>query len=116
MFRFNKFSRKPDTKTAFVLVEGDPIFTNTLYLLNPVYIHKRSPAFSLVSKGKHVSGFFPVAGGMYLGDFNKKALILFQRESGFDLFQTDLDPVTAKSLLLNGNLNEELFKARQVAA
>lgn len=113
--KFNKFTKKPDSKTAFVLIEGEAIFTNRLYLLNPVYIHKRSPAFTLVSKGKHVSGFFPISGGVFLGDHNKQALILFQRELGFDLFQTDLSPVTAKSLLLNGDLNDQLFKAREEA-
>lgn len=93
--------------------EGEAIFTDTLYLLNPNYIHKRSPAFTLVSKGKHVSGFFPVSGGVYIGDYQKKALILFQRELGFDLFQTDLDPLTARLLLCNGELNDQLFEARK---
>jgi len=113
--KFNKFTKKPESKTAFVLVEGEVIFTETLYLLQPVYIHKRSPAFSLVSKGKHISGFFPVSGGCYIGDFEKKALIIFNRELGFDLFQTDLDPITARTLLVNGELNEQLFEARQKA-
>ena len=111
--KYNKFTKKPDSKTAFVLIEGQPIFNDSLYLLNPVYIHKRSPTFTLVSKGKHVSGFFPGCGGFYLGDFNKKALIIFTRELGFDLFQIDLDPATAKTLLCNGELTDVLFKARQ---
>jgi hypothetical protein len=113
--KFNKFTKKPDSKTAFVLIEGKAIFTESVYLLNPIYIHKRSPAFTLVSKGKHVSGFFPACGGAFIGDHNKQALILFQRELGFDLFQTDLSPAIAKQLLCNGDLNEDLFKARQQA-
>lgn len=113
--KFNSFTKKPDSKTAFVLKQGEAIFTESVYLLNPIYIHKRSPAFSLVSKGKHVSGFFLVAQNTFIGDYQKKALILFQRELGFDLFQTDLDPVTAKQLLCNGELNDQLFKARQEA-
>ena len=113
--KYNKFTKKPDSKTAFVLIEGQPIFTNSLYLLNPLYIHKRSPAFSLVSKGKHVSGFFQACGGAYIGDFNKQALIIFTRELGFDLFQTDLSPAIAKGMLCNGELNDQLFKARQQA-
>ena len=113
--KFNKFTKKPDSKTAFVLIEGQPIFTESVYLLNPHYIHRRSPAFSLVSRGKHISGFFPVAQNTFIGDFQKKALILFQRELGFDLFQTDLDPVTAKQLLCNGDLNDQLFEAREEA-
>lgn len=113
--KYNSFTKKPDSKTAFILKEGEAIFTDTLYLLNPIYIHKRSPAFTLVSKGKHVSGFFPACGGAFIGDHNKQALIIFTRELGFDLFLTDLSPVTAKQLLCNGELNEELFKARQEA-
>jgi hypothetical protein len=114
--KYNKYQKKPTSKTAYVLTDGEAIFTESLYLLNPVYIHKRSPAFTLVSsKGKHVSGFFPVANNMFIGDFNKQALILFQSESAFELFQTDLSPVTAKQLLCNGQLNEQLFKARQEA-
>ncbi|MCC6837806.1 MAG: hypothetical protein IT234_04615 [Bacteroidia bacterium] len=113
--KFNKFTKKPDSKTAFVLVEGEAIFTESLYLLKPIYIHKRSPAFTLVSKGKHVSGFFEACGGSFIGDFDKKALIIFQRESGFDLFKTDLSPVIAKQLLCSGDLNDQLFEARQAA-
>lgn len=113
--KFNKFTKKPDSKTAFVLIEGSPIFTESVYILNPIYIHKRSPAFTLVSKGKHVSGFFQVSQNTFIGDHDKKALILFQRELGFDLFQTDLDPVTAKQLLCNGELNDQLYLARQEA-
>ena len=113
--KYNQFTKKPDSKTAFVLIEGQPIFTESLYLLNPGYIHKRSPAFTLVSKGKHVSGFFPAFGGAFIGDHNKQTLIIFTRELGFDLFQTDLSPAIAKTLLCNGELNEELFKARQEA-
>ena len=114
--QFNKFTKKPDSKTAFVLTEGVPIFTDTLYLINPVYIHKRSPAFSMVSKGKHISGFFKACGGVFIGDHNKTALIVFIREFGFDLFETDFDSVTAKTLLCNGQLNDQLFEARQKVA
>jgi hypothetical protein len=113
--KYNSFTKKPDSKTAFVLIQGEAIFTESLYLLNPLYIHKRSPAFTLVSKGKHVSGFFPACGGAFIGDHNKQALILFQRESGFDLFETDLSPAIAKGMLCNGELNDQLFKARQEA-
>lgn len=113
--KYNSFTKKPDSKTAFVLIEGQPIFTESVYLVQPLYIHKKSPVFTLVSKGKHVSGFFPLSENTFIGDHDKKALILFQRELGFDLFQTDLSPITAKSLLLNGDLNEDLLKAREEA-
>lgn len=115
--KFNKFTKKPDNKTAFVLVEGDPLFSETLYLLEPRYIHRRSPDFTLVNKGKHVSGLFKVAPNVYLGDHNKQALIFFLRAEGlaFDLFQTDLAPITARQMLLEGSLNDQLAKAREEA-
>jgi hypothetical protein len=116
--KFNKFTKKPDNKTAFVLAEGYPIFSETVYLLEPRYIHKRSPDFTLVNKGKHISGLFRIAPNTYLGDYQKKALIIFLRAEGlaFDLFQTDLAPITARQMLLNGSLNEILYKAREEAS
>lgn len=112
---FNSFQKKPESKTAFVLKEGQAIFSESLYLQRPYYVHGRSPAFSLVSKGKHVSGFFP-CGPAFVGDFQNQALIIFLRETGFDLFSTDLDTITVRALLMNGELNEQLFEARQKAA
>lgn len=113
--KFNHFTKKPDSKTAFILQDGEPIFTETTYLLNPIYIHSRSPKFTLVSKGKHVSGFFEACGNAYLGDYKKQALIIFMRgEVGFDLFQTDLPPTQAKAMLCAGQLNDLFLQARQV--
>lgn len=115
--KFNKFSKKPDNKTAYVLTEGEPIFSPTVYLLEPRYIHKRSPDFTLVNKGKHVSGLFKIAPNTFLGDHNKQALIIFLRAEGlaFDLFYTDLTPLQARQMLLDGSLNDELYKARREA-
>ena len=115
--KFNKFSKKPESKTAYVLLEGEPIFSESLYLLQPIYIHKRSPDFTLVSKGKHVSGLFKVAENTYLGDHQKTALILFMRAEGlaFDLFCTDLPPLQARQMLLAGQLNEVFAEARREA-
>ncbi len=115
--KFNLFAKKVKSKTAFILAKGQPIFSETVYLLNPIYIHKRSPAFSLVAKGKHLSGLFPIGGGAYLGDYNTQALIVFISPdgSGFDLFQTDLSPIQTKNMLLSGQLNDLLFEARKSA-
>lgn len=111
--KFNHFTKSPSSKTGYVLLEGKPIFTETVYLLQPLYIHKRSPALTLVSKGRHVSGLFQVCGGALIGDFDKKALIVFMRgELGFDLFQTDLPPAEAKEMLCAGKLNELFSQAR----
>lgn len=113
--KYNSFTKKAESKTAFILKDGNPIFTETLYLLNPIYIHKRSPAFTLVSKGKHVSGFFPVSDGWYIGDSKGQTLLLHLKELSFDLFLIDAFPTHVKNLLLSGQLNEVLFQARQAA-
>ena len=99
-------------------MEGDPIFSETVYLLNPTYIHKRSPEFSLVSKGKHITGLFKIAlNNIYLGDWKEKAIIIFLLGDGlkFDLFLTDLPPAIARQMLLEGKLNEAFLKAREEA-
>jgi len=114
--KFNHFTKKTESKTAYSLTKGEPIFSETVYLLEPKYIHKRSPDFTLVSKGKHVSGAFNIAPGCYMGDHQKQAIIIFLNEGEFDLFKTDLAPVQAKELLLAGRLNEILAEAREEAA
>lgn len=114
--KFNHFRKKPDSKTGYSLEEGEPIFSNSVYLIEPRYIHKRSPAFSLVdSKGKHVTGLFPACGGAFTGDFKKQGLIAFIREQGLDLFLTDSSPVSTKASLCNGELTNDLFKAREAS-
>lgn len=114
--KFNHFTKKPDSKTAFILQSGAPIFTETTYLLSPIYIHARSPKFTLVSKGKHVSGFFEACGNAFIGDYKKQALIIFMRELGFDLFQADIPPTQARAMLCNGELSDLLSQARKTGA
>lgn len=116
--KFNSFTKKPDNKTAYILTSGDPIFSKQVYLLHPVYIHKRSPAFTLVSQGKHVTGLFTVSPNCYLGDYEKKALIVFLSNDGnaLDLFLTDTASLPTKNALLNGSLTESLINARAEAA
>ncbi len=109
--KYNSFTKKTENKTAYVLNDGKPIFSDTLHLLNPIYIHKRSPAFTVVNRGKLVGGFFP-CGPAYIGDFQKQALIIFITEAGFNLFQIDLDPISARAKLVTGELNDLLFQAR----
>ncbi|MCE7863678.1 MAG: hypothetical protein DYG99_09060 [Bacteroidetes bacterium CHB5] len=113
MCKYNSFTKKPDSKTAFILKEGEAIFTDTLYLLNPIYIHKRSPAFTLVSKGKHVTGLFPVSDSWYIGDSKGQTILFYLKDQGFDLFLIDSSPMTVKNLLLSGQLNDQLFEARK---
>ena len=116
--KFDQFRKKPDSKTGYSIAQGEPIFSETVYLLEPRYIHRRSPDFTIVSKGKHVSGLFKIAPNIFLGDHHKKALIVFLGAEGlaFDLFYTDLTPLQARQMLLDGLLNGELYKARREAA
>lgn len=119
MFKFNKFSKSPSNKTGYQLLEGAPIFEKSVYLIVPYYVHGRSPAFSLVVRGKHVSGFYKACeDNFFIGDYNKQALILIQRNEGlgFDLFQTDLPPAQAREMLCSGLLNDQLFEARKAVA
>jgi|GEM_PF-3217199 len=113
MFQYNKFTKSPTSKTGYNLLEGfEPIFDKSVYLIVPRYVHGRSPAFSLVAKGKHISGLYPTGPALF-GDHGKCALIIFIRENGIDLFQTDLDPITARAMLCSGQLNDQLFEARE---
>lgn len=115
--KFNQFTKSNTCKTGYKLTRGEPIFSETVYLRDPNYIHRRSPAFTLVAKGKHVTGLFKIAPGCYLGDHQKQALIIFLNEGeSFDLFVIELAPVQAKELLLAGRLNEILREAREEAA
>lgn len=116
---YNKLSKKPDSKTGFLVTEGTPLFgCETVYVLEPKYVHSRSPIFSLVSqKGKHISGLFKACNGCLIGDYEKRGLVVFPRAEGlaFDVFLSDLPPVAMKVKLCGGQLNAELQKARQAA-
>jgi len=110
---FNSFTKKRNSKTSYCLEKGKPIFGDTLYLLAPFYVHSKSPAFTLVWKGKHISGFFPVAGGGFTGDYKDNALLIYLRPAGFDLFATDFTPVELRSKLVTPDFAEDLWEARQ---
>lgn len=117
MCKFNKFKKKADNKTAFIRTQGEPIFKDTIYIINPIYIRRGSPELSLVCHGRHISGLFKVANNWYSGDYQSKGLLLFINSdwSNVDLFLTDLPPIQVRQLLLEGRLNELLFKAREEA-
>lgn len=119
MLKYNKLSKKPESKTGFITTEGAPLFgCETLYILSPQYVHSKSPILSLVSqKGKHISGLFKACNGALIGDFQKKGLVVFLRAEGlvFDVFLSDLPPVVLQARLCAGEMNEELQKARQAA-
>jgi hypothetical protein len=110
---WNRYKRKPNTKTAFAVVEGDPIFKGLLYQVSPIYIRKNAPEFSLVNKGKHICGFFPICDKVYSGDYQKQLLIVLKsNEDQFELILTDLPVNQGRKLLEKGELNSVIHKAR----
>ena len=114
--QFNSFKKSETSKTGYKLAVGSPMFDKNIYMLLPHYVHGRSPAFSLVAKGKHLSGFYPTGQqGFFIGDHDKRALVLIQTGSGLDLFKFELAPIEARQMLLDGKLNDMMFQARREA-
>ena len=110
--RFNHFVRKKN-ETVYVLNEGVPIFSESMNALVPNYIHKRSPALTLVSKGKFITALFSIAETWKVGNFKGQSVLIFTREDDFDIFLIDIHSKQIKPLLLSGELNDTLFKARK---
>ncbi|MCZ8020428.1 MAG: hypothetical protein O9302_08725 [Cyclobacteriaceae bacterium] len=113
--KYNSFTKKQQSKTAFSLNVGHAIFSETLYLLQPLYIHKRSPALTLVSKGKHLTGLFPISEQWLIGDHSGKTILVYLKDLGFDLFLIDSNLMQTKNRFLLGQLNDVLFEARKAA-
>lgn len=114
--KFNLLTKTPGNKTGYTLQEGDPIFGDKLYLLKPEYVHARSPQFTLVSKGKHISSLYPSGQpGWYTGDHNTCGLLIHLKENSFELFQSSVGHVELKARLFAGTINGELFEARRGA-
>ena len=110
---WNRFKRKPNAKTAFAITEGQAIFSETIYLIDPIYIRRNAPNFSLVSKGKHISGFFEVSQGIYSGDFKGcLLLVLKSNKDDIELIKTDIPTNEGRRLLIRGELNSIIGKAR----
>lgn len=116
---YNKLSKKPDSKTGFLVTVGEPLFgSQTVYVLEPKYVHGRSPVFSLVSaKGRHISGLYQACNGFLIGDFENKGLVVFPKSEGlaFEVFLSDLPRLELKAKLCSGQLNDDLLKARNAA-
>lgn len=113
--QFNSFAKKAKTKTSYGLEQGQPIFGETLYLVNPLYVHGRSPDFSLVYNSKHISSLYPHSTDRktFTGDHKGKGILIFLRESGFDLFTTELSRVELVANLHTDAMVEALYKARR---
>lgn len=114
---WSRYNKKPKTKTVFELCGGEAPFYNNLNLLEPIYIRRGSPSFSLVSRGKHISALFKLLEGIYSGDYKRNLLIvLFNGEGdGFELIMTDLPKSEGQKLLEKGELNSLIERARYKA-
>lgn len=115
--KWNRYTKKLGTKTAYEISEGSPVFSKDLYLIEPIYIRTTSPRYSLVSRGKHISGLFKLMDGIYTGDYLSNLLILLMSEDGsvFELILTDIPKSKGHQLLVNGELNSLIGKARKEA-
>lgn len=117
IFQFNHFVKSEKSKTGYSLRVGEAIYSEKVYLILPHYIHKRSPAFSLVrTPGQHVSGFFPSGiENWFFGDDRQHGLLLHLREAEFELWKTNLTPVNMRETFISGQLGEVLSLARKKA-
>jgi hypothetical protein len=114
--QYNSFSKKLGSKTAYLIDSpGEPIFTPSIYISAPQYVHSKSPSFTIINgKGNHITGLFGTGiANIFLGDYKKKGLLLMFRGAQVELFLSDISPVELKAKLLSGQLNESLQRARQ---
>lgn len=108
----NFFQKKQGSETSYCLKKGTPIFGDKLYLIKPIYVKRRPPVFSLVVKGKHISGFYPADAGGFFGDYKGKVLLIYLNEEGFDLFSTNLSPRLLEAKIFDQDFINDLFQAR----
>ncbi len=109
---YSKFEKSATNKTGYKKVAGD--FPGELvYLIEPYFVKRRNPRFSLVFKGKHLSGFFPCClEGAFLGDYKGRGLLLFQLPEGIELFELELKGGALLDRFCNGSLNPVLAEMR----
>ena len=116
---FNRFTKISDKKTAYSLDYGQsPIFgKKKVYLVPPRYITgRKSPDFSLVSGGKHISGFYRIGEtSVYSGDHKGNLLIGLASPDleHFELITTSIPALIGRPQLETGELNELINRARK---
>lgn len=109
---YSKFKKSTSSKTGFEKITGD-FETDKVYLVEPYFVKKSSPKFSLVAKGKHISGFFnSCLDNAYLGDYKGSGLILFKLPEGLELFSLPYLRSDLMQRFCSGELNELLSKTR----
>lgn len=110
---YSKFVKSPNSKTGYKKIAGD-FPAESIYLVEPYFVKRRTPKFSLVAKGRHISGFFPSClESAFVGDDRKSGLILFQLPGGeLELFSLPQKGAQLLEDFCSGQLNETLGSLR----
>ena len=109
--KFNSFKKKGNAN-LYSLEKGEPIFGESVFLINPMVTHRKSPAFSLLSQSKIAIGFFSLEGGGFIASYKGNGLLIFLSENRFDLFSIDSSEQELKIKLGTCEFVGELYKAR----
>lgn len=109
---YSKFIKSETSRTGYKKIAGD-FEGETIYLIEPYFVKRRTPKFSLVYKGKHISGLFPSCiEGAFLGDYKGRGLILFQLPDSIELFELELKGGDLMQSFCTGSLNDLLGEMR----
>lgn len=109
---YSKFLKSKTSKTGYQKLTGD-FPGDKVYLVEPYFVKRRTPKFSLVFKGKHLSGFYPSClDSAFLGDTKTAGLILFQLAEGIELFEVPIKGSELMEAFCSGQLNPMLAEMR----
>ena len=114
--KWNLLRKEPYSRSSYVIIEGNPLFNESVYLIKPIIRHKNSPSFVLTNRGKYVCGLFKIPStSVYSGDWNGNLLIVLIRNSEeFEILKSNLQTEEGRILLINGELNNQINKARSL--
>tara|TARA_Y100001972_G_C7664079_1_gene335328 strand:- start:446 stop:808 length:363 start_codon:yes stop_codon:yes gene_type:complete len=115
---YNRFTKIQGKQTAYLLDNWQtPIFGERIYLLPPRYITgRKQPDFSLVFRGKHISGFYQIGESpVFSGDYKGNLLIGLSSSDfeRFELITTSIPTIIGRSQLETGKLNHTIEQARK---
>lgn len=114
--KWNLLRKEPYSRSSYVIIEGNPLFDESVYLIKPIIQHKNSPSFVLTNRGKYVCGLFKIPNtSVYSGDWNSNLLIVLIRNSEeFEILKSNLPVDEGRISLLRGELNNQINKARSL--
>ena len=114
--KWNLLRKEPYSRSSYVIIEGNPLFNDSIYLIKPIIRHKNSPSFVLTNRGKYVCGLFKIPStSVYSGDWNGNLLIVLIRNSEeFEILKSNLQTEEGRISLINGELNNQINKARSL--